>query len=90
VTCQRVSYKRGRRSLQDFWKSVHANKISGIRIGDLSYAKKAIELGQLKGNHFVITLRCDHALYCRRLGLTQAAETSRATRQIQSRKPWPC
>jgi tRNA pseudouridine13 synthase len=29
----------------------------GTRIGDLEYSGKYLELGMLKGNHFVITLR---------------------------------
>ncbi|KAF8591414.1 pseudouridine synthase [Ramaria rubella] len=70
VTMQRVSFKRNSKTIQDVWKTV--NGISsrrsvqqairqrgerGIRIGDLAYRKSFLELGMLRGNAFVITLR---------------------------------
>ncbi len=69
VTVQRVSFKRGNKSVEDVWKQVnglgrrtHEAIIKergerGIRIGDLNYRKASLELGLLKGNGFVITLR---------------------------------
>jgi len=71
VTVQRVSLKRGRRTLGEVWKAVNniparrsfANATTirgerGVRIGDLAYRKVPLELGRLKGNAFIITLRC--------------------------------
>lgn len=71
VTVQRVSLKRGRRTLEDVWKAVNnvptrrtlANATTirgerGVRIGDLAYRRVPLELGHLKGNSFIITLRC--------------------------------
>lgn len=70
VTVQRVSFKRNGKTVQDVWRMV--NGVSGrrrkdnlftergergIRIGDLTYRKGFLELGMLKGNAFVITLR---------------------------------
>ncbi|WWC85511.1 uncharacterized protein L201_000375 [Kwoniella dendrophila CBS 6074] len=71
VTVQRVCLKRNGKTLQHVWKS--ANGIlkqrrdeqqaieergeRGVRIGDLAYSDKYLELGMLKGNQFVITLR---------------------------------
>jgi tRNA pseudouridine13 synthase len=70
VTTQRVSLKRNGKTIQNVWKTV--NGISdrrtiqqattergerGIRIGDLAYRKGFLELGMLRGNAFVITLR---------------------------------
>jgi tRNA pseudouridine13 synthase len=70
VTVQRVSLKRGKRTLEEVWKAVNnvptrrtvANAVTvrgerGVRISDLSYRKTPLELGHLKGNSFVITLR---------------------------------
>ncbi|KAF8529043.1 tRNA pseudouridine synthase D [Hysterangium stoloniferum] len=70
VTTQRVSFKRNGKTVQDVWKTVNGitsrrtieQVISqrgerGIRIGDLTYRKGFLELGMLKGNAFVITLR---------------------------------
>lgn len=70
VTVQRVSFKRGRKTLEDVWKIVNnvpgrrsiADAVStrgerGVRVGDLVYRKQPLELGNLKGNTFVITLR---------------------------------
>lgn len=70
VTVQRVSFKRNGKTIQDVWKTL--NRVTGrltayqanaergergIRIGDLTYRKGFLELGMLKGNEFVITLR---------------------------------
>ena len=70
VTTQRVSLKRNGKILQDVWKVVNGitgrrtieqalteRGERGIRIGDLAYRKGFLELGMLKGNAFVITLR---------------------------------
>lgn len=71
VTVQRVCLQRRRMKLMDVWKAVNGvtngrktmkqaceeRADYGIRIGDLEYSHKYLELGMLKGNHFVITLR---------------------------------
>ncbi|KAJ7590955.1 pseudouridine synthase [Mycena floridula] len=70
VTVQRVSLRRQSKTVEDIWKSGnghtgqksydHALKKRaehGIRISDLNYRKASLELGMLKGNAFVITLR---------------------------------
>lgn len=78
VTIQRVSFKRNGKTIQDVWKTVNrvTGKLTarvatvergerGIRIGDLAYRKGFLELGMLRGNAFVITLRCAMAaLFC--------------------------
>jgi tRNA pseudouridine13 synthase len=71
VTIQRVSFKRNGKTLQDVWKTMNGitgrrtvqqaiteRGERGIRIGDLTYRKGFLELGMLRGNAFVITLRC--------------------------------
>ncbi|KAF8138435.1 tRNA pseudouridine synthase D [Boletus edulis] len=69
VTVQRVSLRRGNKTVDHVWKA--ANQIGrrsvhdavtqrgerGVRIADLNYRKAGLELGMLKGNEFVITLR---------------------------------
>jgi len=74
VTVQRVSLRRGNKLVEDIWKA--ANQIGrrsihdtssqrgehGIRIADLCYRKAGLELGMLKGNEFVITLRLGRLL----------------------------
>ena len=70
VTVQRVSLNRHNKTVEEVWKL--ANSIGprrslqdamtqrgerGIRISDLNYRKSGLELGMLKGNAFVITLR---------------------------------
>ncbi|KAF9008970.1 pseudouridine synthase [Cyathus striatus] len=70
VTVQRVSLKRNNKIVEDVWKL--ANNIGGrrteeeavkqrgergVRIADFNYRKASLELGMLKGNAFVITLR---------------------------------
>lgn len=70
VTVQRVSLRRGSKTVEDVWKivnGVNAYKTAddvvrqrgerGVRIADLRYRKAGLELGMLKGNAFVITLR---------------------------------
>ncbi|KAK2466288.1 hypothetical protein APHAL10511_001930 [Amanita phalloides] len=70
VTTQHVSLKRGSKTVEDVWKLVNGinprrsaetalgqRGERGIRISDLCYRKASLELGMLKGNHFVITLR---------------------------------
>ncbi|EIW82095.1 tRNA pseudouridine synthase D [Coniophora puteana RWD-64-598 SS2] len=69
VTVQRVSLRRGNRSVEDIWKAAHQlgrrsmeevlsqRGERGVRIADLNYRKAGLELGMLKGNAFVITLR---------------------------------
>ncbi|EGG02373.1 uncharacterized protein MELLADRAFT_91467 [Melampsora larici-populina 98AG31] len=69
VSCQRVSYKRGRKDIQQVWSTVNRIKKNqkvhgfsergdkGIRIGDLTYEDHPLKLGDSKGNRFVIILR---------------------------------
>ena len=70
VTVQRVSFKRGNKTVDDVWRMVNGINSRkpaevalkqrgerGIRIADLNYRKASLELGMLKGNSFVITLR---------------------------------
>ena len=70
VTVQRVSLRRGNKTVEDVWRL--ANGLNGrrsveevttkrgergIRIADFNYRRASLELGMLKGNAFVITLR---------------------------------
>ncbi len=70
VTVQRVSLRRGNKTVEDVWKM--ANGLNGrrtmeealtqrgergVRVSDFNYRKASLELGMLKGNAFVITLR---------------------------------
>ena len=70
VTTQRVSLKRNGKSVEDVWDLANGQKgrrtlqealsqrgERGVRIADLNYRKASLELGMLKGNVFVITLR---------------------------------
>ncbi len=70
VTTQRVSLKRNGKKVEDVWKmangqfgrrtkeeAVEKRGERGVRVGDLCYRKAGLELGMLKGNAFVITLR---------------------------------
>lgn len=74
VTVQRVSLWRKNKTLDDVWRMVnglngrHTRTVAleqrgerGVRIADLSYEEKSLELGMLKGNAFLITLR--HAFF---------------------------
>lgn len=73
VTVQRVSIKRGGKTMESVWKAINglkgswnnslANKVlkeraeRGARVGDFVYAQEGLDLGLLKGNMFRITLR---------------------------------
>ncbi|KAJ4478250.1 pseudouridine synthase [Lentinula aciculospora] len=71
VTVQRVSLKRNNKTVEDVWnlangvtngrksaeEAVKERGERGVRIADLNYRKASLELGLLKGNAFVITLR---------------------------------
>ncbi|KAI0036796.1 pseudouridine synthase [Vararia minispora EC-137] len=70
VTVQRVALRRGQKSVEDIWRlanSVPSKRSAeeairergdhGIRVADFCYRKAPLELGMLKGNAFVITLR---------------------------------
>jgi tRNA pseudouridine13 synthase len=70
VTVQRVALRRHNKTVEDVWKLANgqAGRKSqdevltrrgerGIRIADLNYKKSYLDLGMLKGNAFVITLR---------------------------------
>ncbi|KAG8742340.1 hypothetical protein FRC10_001621 [Ceratobasidium sp. 414] len=71
VTTQRVCLKRGRLTVEDVWKVVNGvngrrapedvltqRGERGVRVSDIVYRRGYLELGMLKGNEFVITLRC--------------------------------
>jgi tRNA pseudouridine13 synthase len=73
VTVQRVSIKRGNKTMESLWKAINGLKGSyggqgerkvvkeraerGARVGDFSYQSEGLDLGLLKGNMFRITLR---------------------------------
>lgn len=70
VTVQRVALKRNNKTVEDVWKlgngiigkrspedALKHRADRGVRIADLNYRKASLELGMLKGNAFVITLR---------------------------------
>jgi tRNA pseudouridine13 synthase len=70
VTVQRVSVKRGNKTVEDIWRMANGQNgrksldsamkqrgERGVRVADLNYRKAGLELGMLKGNAFVITLR---------------------------------
>ncbi len=70
VTIQRVALRRGTMTVDDVWKlangvpmrqnaddAVRNRGERGVRTADFIYRKAALELGMLKGNAFVITLR---------------------------------
>ena len=80
MTTQRVSIKRGTKTIEEVWRASRnssgggrggrggrgrgggrgggaAGAERGVVIGDLSYEDYGFELGMLKGNKFVITLR---------------------------------
>ncbi|KAG8860947.1 hypothetical protein FRB91_000143 [Serendipita sp. 411] len=69
VTCQRVCLKRGRMTVEEVWDKVNQSGRRtqdqimqergerGIRVADIDYRKGHLQLGMLKGNEFLITLR---------------------------------
>ncbi|CCA66620.1 related to PUS7-pseudouridine synthase [Serendipita indica DSM 11827] len=69
VTCQRVCLKRGRMTVEDVWDRINqAGRRTltqileergerGVRVSDIDYRKGFLQLGMLKGNEFLITLR---------------------------------
>src|SRR5258708_19603836 len=70
VTIQRIALRRGTRTVEDVWKlangvptrhsaddAVRNRAERAFRIADFVYPKTALDLGMLKGNAFVITLR---------------------------------
>ncbi|KAJ7781116.1 pseudouridine synthase [Mycena metata] len=71
ITVQRVALKRNNKTIEDIWKlanaqvgrqshnngAVNQRGDRGVRIGDFNYRKASLELGMLKGNAFIITLR---------------------------------
>jgi tRNA pseudouridine13 synthase len=71
VTVQRVALRRLNKTVEDVWKLANGQVgrkskdevltrrgERGVRIADLNYRKSFLDLGMLKGNAFVITLRC--------------------------------
>lgn len=74
VTVQRVSLKRNGKTVEDIWKSANGRRNPkeavtqrgerGVRIADFNYRKASLELGMLKGNAFIITLRCVSSTLC--------------------------
>ena len=70
VTVQRVALRRGNKTVEDVWKlangvpsrrsaegAVKERGERGVRISDFRYGRAGLDLGMLKGNAFVITLR---------------------------------
>jgi TruD family tRNA pseudouridine synthase len=70
VTVQRVSLKRGNKTLEEVWKlangiggrrsiegSLRYRGERGVRTADFEYQENSLELGMLEGNAFIITLR---------------------------------
>ncbi len=70
VTVQRVALRRGTKEVEDVWKlfngvptrqsaedAARSRGERGVRTADFVYRNAALELGMLKGNAFVITLR---------------------------------
>lgn len=82
VTVQRVSMRRGNRTIEEVWRAAKSGDGGGarggrggrgrgrggygggwsgpdrgVRIGDVEYGTEMFELGMLKGNKFVVTLR---------------------------------
>lgn len=77
VTVQRVSLKRNGKIVEDIWRlancqngrrspkeAVTQRGERGVRVADLNYRKAGLELGMLKGNAFVITLRYVMKSFC--------------------------
>ncbi|KAL5527594.1 hypothetical protein ACEPAG_6395 [Sanghuangporus baumii] len=70
VTVQRVALRRGNKTVEDVWKLangvpsrrsfeevVRERGERGVRVADFRYGRAGLDLGMLKGNAFVITLR---------------------------------
>ncbi|KAL5487840.1 PUS7 [Sanghuangporus weigelae] len=70
VTVQRVALRRGNRTVEDVWKlangvpsrrsfeeAIRERGERGVRVADFRYGRAGLDLGMLKGNAFVITLR---------------------------------
>ncbi|PVG03526.1 tRNA pseudouridine synthase D [Serendipita vermifera] len=69
VTCQRVCLKRCGMTVEEVWDKINSpgrrtmDQIMrergerGVRISDITYRKGHLQLGMLKGNEFLITLR---------------------------------
>lgn len=76
VTVQRVTMKRGNKTIEDVWRAAKGGggggrgrgrgrggggwsngPDRGVRIGDVEYGQGMLDLGMLKGNKFVVTLR---------------------------------
>lgn len=70
VTVQRVALRRGNKTVEDVFKmanGLHGRRTleevqtqrgeRGVRIADFKYGRAGLELGMLKGNTFLITLR---------------------------------
>ena len=71
ITVQRVCLRRGDRTLTSTWRLLNGLKNGrrnektavqqrgerGVRAGDLCYSDQPLNLGDLKGNRFLITLR---------------------------------
>ncbi|GAA5843057.1 hypothetical protein JCM5353_004970 [Sporobolomyces roseus] len=66
ITVQRVTLKRGKKgwTAEDVWRVARSGGGGrggfvdrNVRIGDVGYSEKGLELGMLKGNKFVVTLR---------------------------------
>lgn len=93
VTVQRVSLRRGNKSVEDVWtmaNGVNGRRTAeealtrrgerGIRIADFNYRKASLELGLLKGNAFVITLRYVNVKHCAARDAHSYAEMYKLTR----------
>ena len=76
VTVQRVALRRGNKTVEDVFKmanGLHGRRTleealtqrgeRGVRIADFKYGRAGLELGMLKGNTFIITLRLED-FYC--------------------------
>lgn len=75
VTVQRVALRRGNKTVEDVWKMLngHPGRRSytevvtergerGVRVADFKYGRAGLDLGMLKGNTFIITLRYEQSL----------------------------
>lgn len=95
VTVQRVSLRRGNKTVEDVWNMANGLNASqrrtreealsrradrGIRIADFNYRKAGLELGMLKGNTFVITLRYILILSTCYIGVYKYSGTCKSTR----------